>query len=60
MKRVWNSFVDLVLAFCFVILFLILLALCTVIDSFESQKRKRELRKLSRKVLEEDSYSPLG
>ena len=60
MKRVWNWFKDVVLAFCFLVLFLILLALCAVIDFFENQKRKKGLRNLSKKVLEEDFYSPFG
>ncbi len=67
MGKAWNSFIDLVLAFCFVILFSIALAVCSVIDFFESQKRKkeegwaeREVRKMRRESFWRELFTGIG
>jgi len=67
MKKVWNSFIDVVLACCFVILFAILLAFCSVLDFFESQKRKREegwaereVRKMRRESFWRELFTGIG
>ncbi len=60
MKRVWNGLKEAALVVVFALIFAFFMLICGIFEALEGLKSRRELRILSRRILDEDFYSPFG